>query len=83
MSSKDPAVTVNALNKLVYLHMLGCDISPFSFKCVEIMSYPSFKHKRVGFLVASLLFKPDNEVLLLTPNLYKKMLTVSDIILCT
>ncbi|KAF8571885.1 hypothetical protein P879_02108 [Paragonimus westermani] len=62
----------NAVAKLVYLQMLGYDISWAMFNTVEVMSCQKFTFKRVGYLAASQSFHPGSDVLLLTPNLIRK-----------
>lgn len=56
--------------------MYGYDFSWASFQVVEVMSAPTFKEKAIGYLAASLSFKPDTDVLMLTTNLIKKVVWV-------
>eukprot|EP00727_Mastigamoeba_balamuthi_P006954 m51a1_g288 Adaptor protein complex 3 (AP-3), delta subunit (1226) ;mRNA; f:332502-337407 len=62
----------NAILKLVYLQMLGYDMSWASFNVVEVMSCPKFTIKRIGYLAASQSFHDGTEVLMLITNLLKK-----------
>ena len=64
-----------ALQKLIYLQMIGYDISWASFNIVEVMSAPWFGHKRIGYLAASLCFTKDTDVILLTTHLFRKGFT--------
>jgi AP-3 complex subunit delta-1 len=56
--------------------MLGYDMSWASFHMVEVMSSAKFLHKRAGYLAATLSFQQDTDVLMLTTNLIKKVLTI-------
>ncbi|TPP62543.1 putative vesicle coat complex ap-3 delta subunit [Fasciola gigantica] len=62
----------NAISKLIYLQMLGYDMSWSMFNIVEVMSCPKFTLKRIGYLAASQSFHPGTEVLMLTTNLIRK-----------
>jgi len=53
--------------------MYGYEFSWASFQVIEVMSAPTLKDKAVGYLAASLSFKPDTDVLMLTTNLIKKV----------
>lgn len=53
--------------------MYGYDFSWASFHVIEVMSAPTLKDKAIGYLAASLSFKPDTDVLMLTTNLIKKV----------
>ena len=46
----------NAVLKLVYLEMMGYDVSWASFHFVDVMSFPRFRAKRIGFLAAQQCF---------------------------
>jgi AP-3 complex subunit delta len=74
LSGKDKSqqVKANAVLKLTYLQMLGHDMSWASFHMVEVMSFPSFAHKRLGYLGASVSFNDETEVVLLCTNMFKK-----------
>lgn len=58
--------------KLIYLEMVGHDMSWASFHVLEVMSSPKYHQKRVGYLGAVQTFRPDTEVLMLATNLLKK-----------
>lgn len=66
-------VKATALLKLVYLEMVGHDMSWASFHVLEVMSSPKYHQKRVGYLGAVQSFRPDTEVLMLATNLLKKV----------
>ncbi|GJC82180.1 AP-3 complex subunit delta [Colletotrichum liriopes] len=68
-------VKATALLKLVYLEMVGHDMSWASFHVLEVMSSPKYHQKRVGYLAAVQSFRPDTEVLMLATNLLKKVLS--------
>ncbi|PHH70822.1 hypothetical protein CDD82_6908 [Ophiocordyceps australis] len=72
-----PDVKATALLKLVYLEMVGYDMSWASFHVLEVMSSPKYHQKRVGYLGAVQSFRPDTEVLMLATNLLKKDLASS------
>ena len=74
LSSKDKShqVKANAVLKLAYLQMLGYDMQWASFHIVEVMSSPSYSHKRLGYLGASVSFHDETEVVLLCTNMFKK-----------
>ncbi|KAL3957895.1 hypothetical protein ACCO45_008473 [Purpureocillium lilacinum] len=61
-----------ALLKLIYLEMVGYDMSWASFHVLEVMSSAKYHQKRVGYLGAIQSFRPDTEVLMLATNLLKK-----------
>jgi len=73
--SQDMDQKATALLKLVYLEMLGNDMSWASFHVLEVMSSTKYVQKRVGYLGAVQSFRPDTEVLMLAENLLKKDLT--------
>jgi len=62
----------NAVKKLIYLQMLGYDVSWAAFNIIEVMSSAKFTHKRIGYMVASQSFRSDTDVLMLATNLIKK-----------
>lgn len=62
-----------ALLKLIYLEMMGHDMSWASFHVLEVMSSPKYHQKRIGYLGAVQTFRPDTEVLMLATNLLKKV----------
>ncbi|CAF1227393.1 unnamed protein product [Rotaria sp. Silwood1] len=66
------AVKANAVNKLIYLQMLGYDISWSSFNIIEVMSSNKFTFKRIGYLAASQCFHDGTDVLMLTTNMIRK-----------
>ncbi|KAH6892032.1 armadillo-type protein [Thelonectria olida] len=68
----DMDLKATALLKLIYLEMVGHDMSWASFHVLEVMSSPKYHHKRVGYLGAVQSFRPDTEVLMLATNLLKK-----------
>jgi len=68
-------VKANALRKLIYLQMLGHDMSWASFRIIEVMSSANFTHKRIGYLAAALSFTKDTDVILLTTHLFRKGFT--------
>ncbi|KAH6689530.1 AP-3 complex subunit delta [Plectosphaerella plurivora] len=69
---QDMDVKATALMKLVYLEMVGHDMSWASFHVLEVMSSQKYHQKRVGYLAAVQSFRPDTEVLMLATNLLKK-----------
>ncbi|CAF2526332.1 unnamed protein product [Rotaria sp. Silwood2] len=66
------AVKANAVNKLIYLQMLGYDISWSAFNIIEVMSSNKFTYKRIGYLAASQCFYDGTDVLMLTTNMIRK-----------
>ena len=72
VKSTDKNQKAIAISKLTYLYMLGYDISFAHFNVVEVMSQPSFSHRRIAYLAASLSFTVDTDVILLTVHLFKK-----------
>ncbi|KAG9258298.1 adaptin N terminal region-domain-containing protein [Emericellopsis atlantica] len=75
--SQDIDLKATALLKLIYLEMLGHDMSWASFHVLEVMSSPKYHQKRVGYLGAVQSFRPDTEVLMLATNLLKKDLAAT------
>ncbi|XP_062504625.1 AP-3 complex subunit delta-1-like isoform X2 [Corticium candelabrum] len=65
-------VKANAVAKLLYLQMLGYDISWAAFNVIEVMSSQKFTHKRIGYLCATQSFHEETDVLMLTTNMIKK-----------
>lgn len=55
--------------------MLGYDMSWASFHVVEVMSSPKVHLKSIGYLAAAQSFNQDTDVLMLTTNLLKKVLS--------
>ncbi|KAK6617430.1 hypothetical protein RUM43_014439 [Polyplax serrata] len=66
------SVKANAVAKLIYLQMLGYDISWAGFNVIEVMSSNKLTFKRIGYLAASQSFHPDSELLMLTTNMIRK-----------
>ena len=52
--------------------MYGYGFSWASFQVIEDMTSSTLKEKAIGYLAASLSFKPDTDVLMLATNLIKK-----------
>ncbi|KAJ3473538.1 hypothetical protein NLG97_g10255 [Lecanicillium saksenae] len=75
--SQDMDVKATALLKLIYLEMVGHDMSWASFHVLEVMSSPKYAQKRVGYLGAVQSFRADTEVLMLATNLLKKDLSAA------
>ena len=72
LKSTLPGVKQQAVLKLVYLEMMGYDVQWASFHFVDVMSFPRFRAKRIGFLAASQTFDDETDVALLTTNLFRK-----------
>ncbi|MES1914892.1 MAG: hypothetical protein MHM6MM_006918 [Cercozoa sp. M6MM] len=79
LNERDASVDnkADAVRKLVYLHMMGADMSWAAFSVVELMSAPWFGHRRVGYLAAAQSFDKETDVLVLTTQLFKNVLTSS------
>ncbi|SPO00690.1 related to APL5 - AP-3 complex subunit, gamma-adaptin, 107 KD [Cephalotrichum gorgonifer] len=77
--SSDMDLKATALLKLIYLEMVGHDMSWASFHVLEVMSSAKYHQKRVGYLGAAQSFRPDTEVLMLATNLLKKDLSATAI----
>ncbi|CAK7265369.1 AP-3 complex subunit delta [Sporothrix epigloea] len=75
--SQDMDVKASALLKLVYLEMVGHDMSWASFHVLEVMSSQKLQQKRIGYLAAVQSFRSDTEVLMLATNLLKKDLSAT------
>ena len=73
-NARDADVKARALLKLIYLEMVGHDMSWASFHVLEVMSSPKYHQKRVGYLGAVQSFRPDTQVLMLATNLLKKVM---------
>ena len=67
-----PDVKAVAIQKLIYLQMIGYEITWGAFHIIELMSAAWFGHKRIGYLAASLSFTKDTDVILLTTHLFRK-----------
>lgn len=72
LRQENTAVKANAVGKLIYLNMLGYDISWAAFNIIEVMSSPKFTFKRVGYLAAAQSFHEGTDVLMLTTNMIRK-----------
>ena len=59
--------------KLIYLEMVGHDMSWASFHVLEVMASQKYHQKRVGYLGAVQSFRPDTDVLMMATNLLKKV----------
>lgn len=76
IKSTDPQTKSTALLKLTYLHTLyGFDISWADFHVVEVISYPQFNLKKIGYLAAAVSFNETTEVILLATNHFRKDLS--------
>ncbi|KAK4039442.1 adaptin N terminal region-domain-containing protein [Parachaetomium inaequale] len=75
--SQDMDLKATALLKLVYLEMVGHDMSWASFHVLEVMSSQKYHQKRVGYLAAVQSFRPDTDVLMMATNLLKKDVAAS------
>ncbi|CAH8583737.1 unnamed protein product [Heterobilharzia americana] len=73
------SVKANAISKLIYIQMLGYDISWAVFNIVEVMSSQKFTFKRIGYLAASQSFHSGTDVLMLATNLIRKDLTSANL----
>lgn len=76
--SSDPFIKAEGIRKLTYLQMLGYDISWAAFTIIEVMSFPRFAHKQMGYLAANQSFNESTDLILLATNLFKKELAISD-----
>ncbi|KAH6636817.1 adaptin N terminal region-domain-containing protein [Chaetomium tenue] len=75
--SQDMDLKARAVLKLVYLEMVGHDMSWASFHVLEVMSSQKYHQKRVGYLAAVQSFRPDTDVSMLATNLLKKDVAAS------
>ncbi|XP_078318689.1 AP-3 complex subunit delta-1-like isoform X2 [Crassostrea virginica] len=75
LRQENQAVKANAVNKLIYLQMLGYDISWAAFHIIEVMSSTKFTFKRIGYLAAAQSFHDSTDVLMLTTNMIRKDLS--------
>ena len=72
-----------AIRKLTYLQMIGCDMSWAAFGVIEVMTASRFGHKRMGYLAANQTFTEETEVVLLTTNYLRKEFTSSSQVTAT
>eukprot|EP01052_Picozoa_sp_SAG31_P052230 SAG31_NODE_12797_length_916_cov_1.041616_1_plen_216_part_10 len=72
VNQNDMDIKAQAILKLTYLQMFGYTMDWAAFNCIECMSNPYFKSKRIGYLGAVQSFAPDTDVILLCTNLVKK-----------
>ncbi|XP_061175521.1 AP-3 complex subunit delta-1-like isoform X2 [Saccostrea echinata] len=75
LRQENQAVKANAVNKLIYLQMLGYDISWAAFHIIEVMSSTKYTIKRIGYIAASQSFHENTDVLMLTTNMIRKDLS--------
>ena len=74
LGSVNRNVKTNACLKLGYLSMLGVDLTMAQMPIIEVMSSGNFLLKRPAMFVASLAFKDNAELALLTTNIFLKEL---------
>jgi AP-3 complex subunit delta-1 len=72
LKQENMGIKCNAIAKLIYLQMLGYDISWAAFNIVEVMSSTKFTVKRTGYLAASQCFHEGLDVVMLTTNMIRK-----------
>jgi len=72
LKDKDRQTKTVAVRKLIYLQMLGYDISWAAFNIVEVMSQTKYAGKRVGYMAAAQCFTEETDVIMLATNLLKK-----------
>eukprot|EP00493_Phyllostaurus_siculus_P012796 UN12984 len=53
----DRDIKSQAVLKLAHLYMLGTQTDWANFHVIEVMSYPQFGYRRVGYLAASYFFE--------------------------
>ena len=58
--------------------MCGYDMEWAAFHVIEVMSSPIFSSKRTGYLAATQSFTPQTDVIMLTPQLFRKDLKSSE-----
>ncbi|XP_074316573.1 AP-3 complex subunit delta-like [Silene latifolia] len=76
IKSTDPHTKSTALLKLTYLHTLyGVDMSWAAFHIVEVISFPQFSFKRIGYMAATVSFNEQTDVVLLVTNHFRKDLS--------
>ncbi|KAK8827721.1 hypothetical protein WA577_007268 [Blastocystis sp. JDR] len=63
---------VISLQKLIYLNLLGYNFDWAEFHVIEVMSQPLYKERRVGYLAATVLIRPESELFILCANTLKK-----------
>lgn len=78
LKSTNREVKAVAVQKLAYLQMLGYDMSWAAPDVVEVMSYPRFAHKRIGYLAAALSFNQSTDIIIMATNLFRKDVTSSN-----
>lgn len=61
-----------AVQKLIYLHMLGYNMEWAAFNVVEVMTTQHFAFKRIGYLAAAQSFTPETEVNILATQTMRK-----------
>ena len=55
---------VNAIQKLTFLNLVGCDIKQYAFHTIECMSSTEIQVKRAGYLASNFSFgSPDMQTL--------------------
>ena len=74
ISSRDFKEKQVAAQKLLFLFNEGTDIQWAIFNVIELMGSNSFECKRIGFVIAPLIFKEERnqEFLTLVPNIFRK-----------
>ncbi|XP_074271709.1 AP-3 complex subunit delta-like [Silene latifolia] len=76
IKSTDPSTKSTALLKLTYLNSIyGVDMNWAAFNIVEVISFPQFYLKKIGYLAATTSFNEDTDVIILATNHFRKDLS--------
>lgn len=83
VKSSDLLTKANAIHKLFVvrssqLSLEGYDMQWACFYMLELMSSPKFTHKRIGYMAASHSFNRNQDILMLTTNLFKRVSATKD-----
>ena len=79
LQSSHADIKSTALQKMIYLHMHGYDMSRYAFNIVEVMSSQWFGYKKIAYLSAALIFSSQTDVILLTTHTFRKSFTGSSV----
>jgi AP-3 complex subunit delta-1 len=75
LTRSDPVDKSNAIKKLVYLQMIGYDMSWAAFPVIEVMGAQWYGHRRIGYLAASVSYTQETDVLILATHIFRKAFT--------
>jgi len=78
LQSNDKNIKVHAISKLIFFYLHNYDIKWANLNTMETITTCGTKGKRIGYLIAQLQFKSNQEWIFMLPNLIRKDLQASN-----